>query len=163
MRLMNHRAVDALTIAHKLLGVAWFVGAAGALWLGFPLIGAPTAVTAGGTWVSILIFERVATVSYSATLAVAVAYGLFTPWGFIRHRAVLAKWVIYLVATVFGGYSITVAKAHSATAVVILAGAEVFLLIWSTVIGVFLAKSRRAGEIVDWPAEKKSAPGQGVA
>lgn len=145
MKRMGDKGTDLLTIGHKLVGAAWVVGALGALVLTVGLMGS----SGGGAekWAQVALFQRVASTCSVITLLFGLAYGIWTAWGFARHRGVLGKWALFLLATAFDGPSITFARAHSATLVVALTVAELLALIASMVAGVLLERYRHAGKL----------------
>jgi hypothetical protein len=148
MKRLNGRSIDVVTNVHRVVAVAWFAGALGALYLAATIM-----FGAGGaeplSWARIAIFQRVATTASVVIVVMDVFYGLATAWHFFRHRLVPLKWVLFLAATAFGGISISAAKSRSAGAVVGLTVAELVMLLGTLSLGIILMRARRAGKLAD--------------
>lgn len=56
-------------------------------------------------WSLKIIFDNVVSIGALSTLAVGTIFGVFTKWGFFKHRWVTAKWLILLVQ-IAGGVGI---------------------------------------------------------
>jgi hypothetical protein len=81
VRRLGTGAIDALTVVHKLVALAWAIAVI------LPLTGqnAPA-------------YGRIALVAAGATLAIGLVYSVFSDYGFFRNRWMVAKWALFLVA-----------------------------------------------------------------
>ena len=98
-------------------------------------------------WGRVSAFQTVASASSVATLIVGLAYGLFTAWGFVRFRWMIAKWALFLIATGFGGPSISAARSRSTSVLIALTAVEIGALMLCGALGVFLEQSRHSGRL----------------
>jgi hypothetical protein len=139
--------IDRVTVAHKLVGLVWFVSAAAALVLVMllPRSGAGSA----GAWSRIEMIQLVAAGASVAMLVVSLVYAVATAWGFgiLRHRILLAKWALFLVATGFGGPGTSAGQARSVSGVIGLTLAELLCLVFAAIIGVRLERARHSGRV----------------
>jgi len=146
MRRIAGKGIDAVTLVHKLVAVVWVVGALGVLVLAVPVTHY-AASDSSVTWARIVGFQDVASASSVAMLLVGLVYGVWTTWGFLRNRLVILKWVLFLAATGFGGPSISAARSHSATGVIVLTALELVVLVAAGAVGVYLERSRHSGRL----------------
>lgn len=51
---------------------------------------------------SIIISDYVVKYGAQGTLLIGIVYGLFTNWGFFKHRWIAAKWVLWIAQTFIG-------------------------------------------------------------
>jgi hypothetical protein len=149
LKRLGGRGVDVVTVFHRVVAVVWIASAAAALLLSLSAFHTPV-LGIGRTWQWIDALQAVAAYSSFPMIAIGVVYGVATQWGFgvLRHRLVLLKWVLLLAATGFGGPSISAAKTHSASVVVVLTVLELASLIGAVVLGVSLRRSRRSRSAV---------------
>jgi hypothetical protein len=138
----GQRGTDRLTLLHKLVGLVWVVSAAGVLVLTLPGLRDDQVA-----WNLVLSIGRVASVASVLTLVLAIVYGLFTIWGFLGSRWLLAKWALYLVAVAASGYLIRAAREQDATVVVLLAVVQIAALVPAGALGWSLTRARNAGRL----------------
>ena len=148
MKRLDGKAIDVVTNVHRLVAAAWFAGAIGVVVLVLPLLGALGAVS-DVTWTRIAVAQRVASTSSVVILVLDLLYGFATTWGFVRYRWVLAKWVLFLSATAFGGISISAARSRSVGVVLGLTAAELVVLVAALGLGVSFMRRRRAGKLAE--------------
>lgn len=139
MKRINERATDALTLVHKFVGVAWLVAALATLLFVVP----------GGdiAWERVTLFGRIASAASVVTLVLGFDYALFTVWGFLGSRWLVAKWALYLVAVASSGYAIRATREQDGGLVITLAVLQVVMLAAAMGLGVYLERSRHAGRL----------------
>lgn len=142
MKRLGDRGTDALTVAHKLVGLAWVVSAVAVLVLVVPALGSSAAA-----WGRVSAFQRAGGVASVVTLLFGLVYGLWTVWGFLRNRWVAAKWALYLVAVSTAGYAMPAARARDASLVVALTATQLAAMAAAMGVGVYLERSRHAGTL----------------
>lgn len=144
MKRIAGKGIDGVTVVHKLVGLVWFVSAGAVLLL---VVLLPRSGTGSAdAWSRIEMCQLVAAGASVAMLAVSLVYGVATAWGFgiLRHRVLLGKWALFLVATGFGGPSISAGKARSVSGVIALTLAELLCLVCAAAIGVWLERARHS-------------------
>lgn len=137
------RAIDALTIVHKLTAVLWFAATVGLL------ISALQAGDLPGLFHPPLDypFRLIAAGAALVTLLVGIAYGILTDYGFLANPVVAGKWAL-TVAVVFGGFVAVGGFVSARTAVLFLAG-KLAAFIALTIAGVRLEVERHKMERLD--------------
>jgi hypothetical protein len=145
MKRLQGRSVDAVTLVHKLVAVAWAVGAIGSLAVAVAL-GAGSA-SAAPAWGTVAALQTLASSMSVLMLLVGIAYSVFTAYGFFRDRLVVVKWLLFFVATGFGGPAISAAGSHSVTMLAAFTGVEVGALLCAGVLGVVLERRRHAAQV----------------
>jgi hypothetical protein len=143
MKKLGGKSIGAVTILHKLVALVWVASVIAVLVLVVPMAHS-SAGGAGSVWASVGTLGSVASTSSVVMLLIGLVYGIWTPWGFIRNRWVIAKWVLFLLATGAGGPSISAAVAHSTGAVIALTAVELVALLAAGGIGIFLDRSWRS-------------------
>jgi hypothetical protein len=140
MRRLEGRSIDAVTLVHKLVGVAWVLGAAGSLAVALGA-GSSSAVPEWGT---VAALQTLASAMSVLTLLVGVAFSVFTAYGFFRNRLVIVKWLLFFVATGFGGPAISAAGSRSAAMVAVFTGVEIAALLCAGALGIVLERRRHS-------------------
>lgn len=139
---LKDRGIWGLTFVHKLTGLAWLIGAGTILWL------AATALASGkADYALISRLARIGSTASVITMALGVAYHLFTVWGFAGSRVLWLKWGLYLVAVSASGYTIRAAREADAALLAALAAVQVVLLAAAMGSGVYLELGRKAGRL----------------
>lgn len=141
MKRLGGKAIDKVTWVHRVIAVLWILGAAGSLFFALRTGSDP------GAWAQVRTLQWVASSSSVAMLFAGGVYAVFTEWGFLRHRILIAKWGLYLAGTAFGGPAISMAKTQNLTALVVLTVLELAVLIAAMGIGVRLMRGRQLGRI----------------
>ncbi len=140
MKRLGGAGTDIVTTVHKLVAVVWAAGAVIAL-----VIAAQLAMTAGATaadWARVALFQGVAAYASVAMLLIGLVYSIWTPWGFFRNRWVIAKWVLFIVATALGGPAMGAAQTHASGVVIALTAGELAALAAAALIGLRLVRQR---------------------
>lgn len=103
MRKLGAKGMKVLKSIHLLLVMMWTVGmiAMAILFLLQPESGDELYMT-----LNIILFIDLALVIPGAllTILVGIIYGVFTNWGFFRHRWITAKWIVSVAIILVGTY-----------------------------------------------------------
>jgi hypothetical protein len=142
MKRLGDKGTTTLTLAHKLVGLAWLVAAIAVL-----VATVPSLSSGRVSWDQVALWGRVASSASVVTIVLAFAYGVFTPWGFLGSRWLLAKWALYLLAVSASGYTIRATREEAIMAVALLAAVQLVATGACMGIGVYLERSRRAGTL----------------
>jgi hypothetical protein len=120
MRTLNPKGLKALRIVHVGVASVWLGGVVMMFALSLSAIGKSTG-QAQGAWESLATIDHILRPFVAATLVIGVVFGLWTPWGFVRHRWIVVKWALALAtvatssAIVVSGTRSTIASLSAAT------------------------------------------------
>lgn len=142
MKRLGDRGLHVLTLIHKGIGVGWALAVSGVLVLG--IAGLASGQVA---WGVVTILTRVASTASVLMLALGLAYGLFTIWGFTGTRWLIAKWALYLLAVATSGYTISATKGRALAMLLAIASVQLASLAAAMSIGLRLERARRAGTL----------------
>lgn len=151
MKRVGDRGTYALTLLHKLAGLAWVVAAVAVL-----VLTVPPLASGQVAWSLVAAFGRAGAIASVLTLALALGYGVLTVWGFVGSRWLIVKWALYLLAVAASGYAIRATREESVTTVVLLTAIQLPALVTAIGVGVFLNRSRQAGTL---PRGRRSGKG----
>lgn len=103
MKKLNAKGMKVLKTCHLLLVMIWVVGviAMAILFLQRPKSGDELYMT-----LKIILFIDWALVIPGAllTVVVGIIYGIFTNWGFFKHRWIIVKWIVSIVVILVGTF-----------------------------------------------------------
>ncbi len=137
MKRLGGRGTDGLTLLHKLVGLTWLVAAVVELVLAVPALDSgPVA------WGNVALFVRIASYASVVTIVTAFVYVVFTVWGLLGSRWLLAKWGLYVMAVGASGYAIRATREEAVGTVVLLAAGQLVALVGCMGIGVYLERAR---------------------
>jgi len=95
MKKIGRTGTKTLWIAHAAIVAVWTGSVAAMLALAVSAVGAPS-VVALAAWRSMDAIDAFVPFVSLGTALLGVVYGVWTPWGFVRHRWVAVKWVLAL-------------------------------------------------------------------
>lgn len=103
MKKLNAKGMKVLKTCHLLLVMIWVVGviAMAILFLQRPKSGDELYMT-----LKIILFIDSVLVIPGAllTVVVGIIYGIFTNWGFFKHRWIIVKWIVSIVVILVGTF-----------------------------------------------------------
>jgi hypothetical protein len=142
MKRLGDKGTNAVTLLHKLVGLAWLVAAVATL-----VLTVPARASGRVAWDQVTLWGRVGSSASVVTIVLAFAYGIFTVWGFLGSRWLLAKWGLYLAAVSASGYTIRATREQVVATVAILAAVQLVALVACLGIGVYLERARHQGKL----------------
>lgn len=143
MKRLGNTGTDYLTWAHRLAGAGWLSVEIVVL----ALVAIPALGSGSVSWGLIGVCVRIASTLSVIMLVLAVAYSVFTVWGFTGSRLLFVKWPSYLVAVAASGYAIRAAREQDTVTTIVLAVVQLLAILIAIAIGVHLYRGRRAGRL----------------
>jgi hypothetical protein len=143
---LGNKGTDFLTVAHKLIALAWVVATVALLLRAGSAEPAPA-------------WEWTASAAAVTTLVVGTLYGLLTTYGFVRNRWVTVKWLLTLFALAAGAAA--VGGGISARLTLACRAAQLAAFVAAGAIGICLERSRhRSFATPREPGSQAGASGQ---
>lgn len=102
MKTLGPAGMKWLKIAHILLAALFFGGIMSSLALNFAVNLAAYHETFDFYRHTVIISDYIIRICAVGTLLIGLLYGIFTKWGFFKHRWIAVKWVLFIIQTFIG-------------------------------------------------------------
>lgn len=102
MKKWNPTAMKWLKIIHIILVALFFGGIMSSVALNFGMNLGAYEHTLDAYRSMVRLSDRIVRTGAVGTLLVGFAYGLFTNWGFFKHRWIAIKWMLFILQTIIG-------------------------------------------------------------
>ncbi|WP_018758309.1 DUF2269 family protein [Paenibacillus terrigena] len=102
MKKWNPATMKWLKIVHLILVTLFFGGIMSSVALNFGMSLHEYEETLDSYQAMVRISDQIIRIGAVGTLLVGFVYGIFTSWGFFRHRWITVKWVLFLIQTLIG-------------------------------------------------------------
>jgi len=98
----NPATMKWLKIIHLILVALFFGGIMSSVALNFGMSLHEYEETLDSYQAMVRISDQIVRIGAVGTLLVGFVYGIFTSWGFFKHRWITVKWVLFLIQTLIG-------------------------------------------------------------
>ncbi|WP_165043219.1 hypothetical protein [Dysgonomonas sp. ZJ709] len=105
MKKLNPKGLKVLKTLHLIFAMIWTCGAIAMVLITF-LTDAESADELYMKNIILLAIDNWLIITGAMTsLAIGIIYGIFTNWGFFKHRWIIVKWIITVVEILFGTFA----------------------------------------------------------
>lgn len=105
MKKLNTKGLKVLKTLHILFALVWMSGAIAMILITYLADASTTAELYLKNNILLLVDDWMIIVGAITTLVIGIVYGIFTNWGFFKHRWIIVKWIITVAEIIFGTFA----------------------------------------------------------
>jgi hypothetical protein len=105
MKKLNAKGLKVLKTLHILFALVWMSGAIAMILITYLADAHTAAELYLKNNILLLVDDWMIIVGAITTLIIGIVYGIFTNWGFFKHRWIIVKWIVTVAEILFGTFA----------------------------------------------------------